>query len=125
MFFGGEHLLHTHGGLPSALSYAAAAALAMTLDFPVDAAVKRGFAAAPTCAVPSPLAEASRRLTQQGLRSTFRGLSAKAGEFTCSYFVTGAVSGHVVKLLLLAPLAAASASGATGRDTGGGDGSGD
>ena len=46
-FFGVENLARG-AGLPPALSYAAAAALAVTLDFPLDAAVKRAMAA-PMC----------------------------------------------------------------------------
>ena len=40
VFFGSEHTLKS-AGAPSALSFAFAAALAVTIDFPLDAAVKR------------------------------------------------------------------------------------
>ena len=99
-FFGCEHTARHHWGWTPALSYGAAAALAVTLDFPLDAAVKQSMAAAPHAPVErgGPLGATWRLLRARGL-GAFAGLSAKACEFAISYAVTGACSTHVTRLL--------------------------
>lgn len=99
-FFGCEHTARNHWGWTPALSYGAAAALAVTLDFPLDAAVKQSMAApAHTIAEPGgPLGATWRLLRLRGL-GVFAGLTAKACEFAVSYAVTGACSTHVTRVL--------------------------
>ena len=99
-FFGCEHATRTQLGWTPALSYGAAAALAVALDFPLDAAVKQAMAApahepAPTGGA---LAATWRLLRLRGL-GVFAGLAAKACEFATSYAVTGACSTHVTRWL--------------------------
>ena len=101
-FFGCEHAARHHGGLPPAVSYGAAAALAVALDYPVDAVVKRSMAAPPSEPARWPLHETFRSLRTRGL-GVFAGLGAKACEFFISYAVTGACSTHVTRLLTPTP----------------------
>ena len=89
-FFGCEHALREIG-LPPELSFAAAAALAMTVDFPIDVAVKRSMAVPPGRDVRWPVAATVRLLRANGL-ATFAGINLKACEYAVSYFVTGACS---------------------------------
>ena len=86
-------------GMPPALSYGAAAALAVTIDFPLDATVKQSMAAPPH-ERPSggPIASMIGLLRKRRFL-VFAGLSAKAIEFAVSYAVTGACSGYAVRLL--------------------------
>ena len=88
-FFGVEHALRTRAGLPSGASYALAAALAVTLDFPLDVAVKRMMAeplgAAAGAGSSTAVAAVARLFRERGVRATFRGLVPKAAEFTVSY----------------------------------------
>ena len=94
MFFGAQHSLSSH--LDSGPSYALAAALAVTLDYSFDVVVKRMMVVPPN----QPL----RPLTQTWLQlfrghasflhacaSVHAGLSAKAVEFSVSYFITGTI----------------------------------
>ena len=98
-FFGCEHAAKQYG-VPPAVSYGAAAALAVALDFPLDAAVKQSMAAPPhEPATFGPLTATVRLLRARGL-GAFAGLSAKACEFAISYAVTGACSTHVKNWLL-------------------------
>ena len=99
-FFGCEYQARHRLGLPATLSYALAAALAVTFDFPIDVAVKRMMAA--------PMAEPPPRGGALGLMSrlllerrwlVFAGLGAKACEFALSYGVTGFASSYVIALL--------------------------
>jgi len=98
-FFGSEYAARQQWGWTPALSYGAAAALAVTLDFPLDAAVKQSMAAAPS-EVPTrgPLA-ATLALVRERRLGVFAGLGAKACEFAISYSVTGACSTHVTRWL--------------------------
>lgn len=91
-FFGTQNVLSGHMG--SGWSYACAAATAVTLDYSVDVCVKRMMVVPPSQGV-DPLWRSLRRLVV-GHRSVFHaiatvhaGLSAKAVEFSASYFVTG------------------------------------
>lgn len=97
VFFGCEHALRS-AGLPPEASYAVAAALAVTIDFPIDVAVKRAMAAPAGADVRWPVESAWRLLRTRGL-GTFTGLRVKACEFGVSYCVTGACSRHVAALL--------------------------
>ena len=114
-FFGVEHALRTRAGLPSGASYALAAALAVTLDFPLDVAVKRMMAeplgAAADAGSSSAVAAVARLFRERGVRATFRGLVPKAAEFTVSYAITGACSATAAKLFFVL---LASATGAGG-----------
>ena len=99
-FFGIEHQARHRLGLPPTLSYALAAAAAVTLDFPLDVAVKRLMAAPAT---ESPPAGGALRLMAHLLRErrllVFAGLGAKACEFALSYGVTGFASTYVQRAL--------------------------
>ena len=97
IFFGSENLLRSLG-LPPEASYAAAAALAMSLDFPLDVAVKRSMAAPPQTDVRWPV-EATVRLLRASGFAAFVGLGAKACEYAVSYSVTGNVSRFLPKSL--------------------------
>lgn len=98
-FFGSEYAARQQWGCSPALSYGAAAALAVTLDFPLDVAVKQ-MMAAPPHEVPArgPLGATVALLRERRLR-IFAGLGAKACEFAMSYSVTGACSTHVTRWL--------------------------
>ena len=85
-------------GLPAGLSYAVAAALAVTIDFPLDAAVKRSMAASPDEKVRAPLA-ATWHLVQTRRWRIFNGLLAKVAEFSISYCVTGLCGAPLVRML--------------------------
>ena len=95
IFFGTENLLR-HSGWPPGLSYPAAMALAVTLDFPLDSAVKRMMAAPAEQRVRGPLAE-TWALVRARRWGAFNGLRAKAVEFFVSYCVTGLASTHVAR----------------------------
>ncbi len=95
-FFGGEHLLRHECGLPPEASYALAAALALSIDFPIDVHVQRAMAAPPNEPVGWPIASAWRLLRTSGPR-TFAGLHMKVLEFALSYAVTGACSRFLVR----------------------------
>jgi hypothetical protein len=94
IFFGSENWLR--GFLPPGLSYGFAAALAVALDYPLDAAVKRLMAAPPEASVRGPLAETWALVRCRGW-GAFNGLRAKGVEFFVSYCVTGLCSTHVVR----------------------------
>ncbi len=95
-FFASEHAARTQLGVPSALSFGGAAALAVVVDFPLDAAVKRSMAAAPGEIVQPPLA-ATMSLLRERRANVFLGLTAKAMEFATSYAVTGQCSVYVAR----------------------------
>lgn len=95
-FFGSEYQARTRLGLPPAVSYGCAAALAVTIDYPLDVAVKNLMAApvhepAPPGGALGLLASIvrDRRLL------IFAGLGAKCAEFALSYGVTGWSSTYV------------------------------
>ena len=99
-FFGCEHQARHRLGLPATLSYALAAALAVTFDFPIDVAVKRIMAAPmgeppPRGGAPGLMA----RLLHERRWLVFAGLGAKACEFALSYGVTGFASSYVRQAL--------------------------
>jgi len=93
-FFVTEHAARTQLGAPSALSFGGAAALAVAIDFPLDAAVKGSMAAGPEKLVQPPLA-ATMALLRERRANVFLGLTAKACEFAVSYAVTGQCSAVV------------------------------
>jgi len=101
-FFGTQNVLSSH--MSSGWSYACAAATAVTLDYSVDVCVKRMMVVPPNRPV-KPLLPILRSLIA-GQKSIFTavatihaGLSAKAVEFSCSYFVTGTVGVYAASLL--------------------------
>jgi hypothetical protein len=99
-FFGSEHAARHRLGLPHALSYGLAAVLAVSVDFPLDVAVKR-LMASPRHEPPprgGPLALMWGLLREQR-SGAFRGLTAKAAEFCTSYAVTGWASTYVLRVL--------------------------
>ena len=102
IFFGAQHTLSSH--LASGPSYACAAALAVTLDYSVDVVVKRMMVVPPQQAL-RPLMQSWLQLFR-GHASVFHacasihaGLSAKAVEFSVSYFITGTVGVSVAASL--------------------------
>ena len=92
-FFATEHAAATHGA-PPALSFGGAAALAVVVDFPLDATVKRSMAAPPGASVRPPLV-AMWALLREHRFGVFLGLGAKAAEFATSYAVTGQCSPYI------------------------------
>ena len=98
-FFCSEHLLRK-GGAPPAVSYGCAAALAVVVDFPLDAAVKRSMAVPPTTELRQqqlwPL-RATWALVRERRAAVFAGLLAKVFEFAISYSVTGYCSKFLVR----------------------------
>ena len=92
-FFSTEHAARHRGGLPATASYALAAVLAMTIDFPLDVAVKKTMAA--PASEPAPRGGAVRlalRLLREKRLAVFAGIGYKACEFAVSYACTGWVS---------------------------------
>ena len=99
-FFGCEYQARHRLGLPPALSYALAAALAVTVDFPLDVAVKRLMAAPASDQPPRGGALVLMvELIRERRWLVFTGLGAKACEFALSYGVTGFSSTYVQRLL--------------------------
>lgn len=96
-FFGCEHSAQRLGWAP-AFSYGAAAALAVALDFPLDAAVKQSMAAPPHEPTTSGPLTATWRLLRDRRLGVFAGFAAKVCEFATSYAVTGACSTYVTRL---------------------------
>ena len=93
-FFGTEHAARRYGSLPPEATYALGAVAAITLDFPLDVALKRNMAAPTTSPVPRVGATllAFRLLRDRGFRVVFTGLGVKSCEFGVSYACTGYVS---------------------------------
>ena len=93
-FFGTEHVARRYGNLPPEATYALGAVAAITLDFPLDVALKRNMAAPTTSPVPRVGATllAFRLLRDRGFRVVFAGLGVKSCEFGVSYACTGYVS---------------------------------
>ena len=91
---GTEHVARRYGNLPPEATYALGAVAAITLDFPLDVALKRNMAAPPTSPVPRVGATllAFRLLRDRGFRVVFAGLGVKSCEFGVSYACTGYVS---------------------------------
>lgn len=98
VFFATEHGARNKANAPPALSYACAAALAVTLDFPLDAAVKRSMAVPPSEPLrhPWPLLATLNLLREKRL-AIFCGLGAKTVEFAISFAVTGYCSTTVLR----------------------------
>ena len=102
IFFGAQHTLSSH--LASGPSYACAAALAVTLDYSVDVVVKRMMVVPPQQAL-RPLMQSWLQLFRghasvfHACASVHAGLSAKAVEFSVSYFITGTVGVSVAASL--------------------------
>lgn len=92
-FFGTEHFAR-RWGLPPEASYAIGAVAAITLDYPLDVALKRNMAAPTKSTVPRVGAAllAFRLLRDRGPRLVFAGLGVKSCEFGVSYACTGYVS---------------------------------
>ena len=80
--------------MPPEATYALGAVAAITLDFPLDVALKRNMAAPTTSPVPRVGATllAFRLLRDRGFRVVFAGLGVKSCEFGVSYACTGYVS---------------------------------
>ena len=93
-FFGTEHVARRYGNLPPEATYALGAVAAITLDFPLDVALKRNMAAPTTSPVPRVGATllAFRLLRDRGFKVVFAGLGVKSCEFGVSYACTGYVS---------------------------------
>ena len=89
-----EHAARRFGSLPPEATYALGAVAAITLDFPLDVALKRNMAAPTTSPVPRVGATllAFRLLRDRGFRVVFAGLGVKSCEFGVSYACTGYVS---------------------------------
>jgi len=99
VFFSSEHTLRNKLDAPPAASYAIAAAAALSLDFPIDVAVKRAMAAPADAPVRGGVLRATFNLVRERRLLVFTGLSAKVCEFATSYGVTGWASTHVNKVL--------------------------
>ena len=76
-----------------------AAAAALTLDFPIDVAVKRAMAAPADAPVAGGVLRTTVNLIRDRRLLVFTGLSAKVCEFATSYGVTGWASTHVNRAL--------------------------
>ena len=99
-FFASEHAARSKAGAPPALSYGCAAALAVVIDYPLDAAVKRAMAVPPSGTLSErKMLSATWALLRERRAGIFTGLLAKVCEFAISYAVTGYCSSHVVRWL--------------------------
>ena len=99
IFFGSEYAARQQLGLPAAASYACAAVFAMTVDFPLDSAVKGMMAAKPDEAARGGALASTWRLVRERRLGIFNGLRAKACEFAVSYAVTGFTASYVLRAL--------------------------
>lgn len=100
-FFATENMAQK-SGLPPAMSYAMGAALAVVLDFPLDAAVKRSMAAGLDDVTAGGMSDgawrATARLLVERRLTVFNGLCAKVAEFAISYAVTGQCAAVLTQL---------------------------
>lgn len=100
IFFGVQHGLAEDLGWSSSISYATAAAVALTLDYPLDVMVKRHMAGTGPIGKGA-VASTMALLMDHGWRKLYRGWSVKVLEFATSYCVTGAVAPIVARGLTL------------------------
>ena len=101
IFFGTQHCLaiqrQNYEFLSPGLTYGVAAAVAVTVDYIVDVAVKRNMMITPLKRVDGIIVVCTRMIKQIGLRAIYRGLNVKGLEFLVSYFITGYFSVYVYK----------------------------